>query len=551
MKLKWIPAALCCVLMTTSAVRAVDWKAAEKNGEQSQRMIDFCSNYVRGWLAYADGRSGLLPMGILKESQFYWNAKDSAADNYPFIVLTGEITGHYYTKLAARHILAQEQSLCNRLGALPDDFNFATQRFCHPKVDLERLIFGASEYCKDGLIPITEQLGPSPWLDRMQQLIHGVWDNAKVETPAGIIPTKTVEVNGDLMEVLSRMYWLTGDENYKQWCFRIMDYYCFHDPLTKWRRIPLRDHGCEVIAGMSEAYLLAAREDTARWQKYKPAMHALLDAILADGVNEDGLMYNWFSPTGDKQKDNSLSDGWGYVYNAYLTVAIADRADQYRLPVERVLTNLHKYRDRPWLPGADDYADSIEGAVNLLNRIPVKSAFEWVDSQSDKLMAFQHDDGILEGWYGDGNSARTMLMVAMWKTQGTTATPWRKELQLGAVRNDDGSVSISLQSDKLWSGELHFDQARHRQFFHMPVDYPRINQFPEWFTVDGDATYEVQVEGGATTLVDGKALLNYPVTLKTNETLHITIKATPQKPDANGQSAGSEANAGARQNSVN
>ena len=27
----------------------------------------------------------------------------------------------------------------------------------------------------------------------------------------------------------------------------------------------------------------------------------------------------------------------------------------------------------------------------------------------------------------------------------------------------------------------------------LPLDYPRINQFPEWFTVDANAMYEVTV----------------------------------------------------------
>ena len=28
---------------------------------------------------------------------------------------------------------------------------------------------------------------------------------------------------------------------------------------------------------------------------------------------------------------------------------------------------------------------------------------------------------------------------------------------------------------------------------HLPLDYPRINQFPEWFTVEADARYEVRL----------------------------------------------------------
>jgi hypothetical protein len=31
---------------------------------------------------------------------------------------------------------------------------------------------------------------------------------------------------------------------------------------------------------------------------------------------------------------------------------------------------------------------------------------------------------------------------------------------------------------------LIFDATRHKSILNLPVDYPRINQFPEWFTVD-------------------------------------------------------------------
>ena len=37
-----------------------------------------------------------------------------------------------------------------------------------------------------------------------------------------------------------------------------------------------------------------------------------------------------------------------------------------------------------------------------------------------------------------------------------------------------------------WQGELRFDRKRHKEWFHMPLDYARINQFPEWFTVDNE-----------------------------------------------------------------
>jgi len=48
-----------------------------------------CDRYVEGWLKLADPETGLIPRN---RTQRYWNAKDSAADNYAFMVLTSWFT---------------------------------------------------------------------------------------------------------------------------------------------------------------------------------------------------------------------------------------------------------------------------------------------------------------------------------------------------------------------------------------------------------------------------------------------------------------------------
>ena len=50
-----------------------------------------CPQYVDGWLEYADSTSGLIPRNIEADADI-WNAKDAAADNYPFMVLTSYFT---------------------------------------------------------------------------------------------------------------------------------------------------------------------------------------------------------------------------------------------------------------------------------------------------------------------------------------------------------------------------------------------------------------------------------------------------------------------------
>jgi hypothetical protein len=175
----------------------------------------------------------------------------------------------------------------------------------------------------------------------------------------------------------------------------------------------------------------------------------------------------------------------------------------------KALSNVHKYKDYDWENGsADGYADSIESALNLLNRIPDETASGWVDQSMEFIFNKQRYDGILEGWHGDGNSARTALLWALSKTQGIAASPWRDDLRLGAVLEPDGSVRVFLATEWPWSGKLRFDRPRHDAPMYLPLDYPRINQFPEWFTAAPTQKYEVR-RGGAVRIVEGRTPFPY------------------------------------------
>ena len=502
---------------------AESWLQAEKNASQSQRAIQFCRRYVQGWLEHADPTSGLIPRNLTGDA--YWNAKDAAADNYPFMVLTARITDDPYLKEIVAKILAREQKLTCRLDSLPDDFLFATQAFRTDKPNLEEIIFGAAEYAKDGLMPVSEWLGPSPWLERMKQLTRDVFLHAACDTPSGKIPSLDVEVAGDLLQVTCRLYWMTGDEDYKDWAFRLADQHLLHSSLLELDRIGLRDHGSEIIGGLSEACVIARYDAPDRWQKYRPRIRALLDRVLEIGTNPDGLLFNAVNPKTGEVLSGGLADTWGYVFNAYLTLAAIDDEPRYREAAARSLSHIHKYRDYDWENGsADGTADSTESALNLLNRIPSESAFDWVDQSMEQIFIKQRPDGILEGWHGDGNSARTALMWALQKTQGISASPWRDDLRLGAVRAEDGTVQIFLAADWPWTGKLRFDRPRHRAPLYLPIDYPRINQFPEWTTVGALEKYEIRTGEEPARIVEGTELFLFPVTLKAGEPLRMTVK---------------------------
>jgi hypothetical protein len=292
------------------------------------------------------------------------------------------------------------------------------------------------------------------------------------------------------MQGLSRLYWFTGNERYRDQAFQLAEYYfAYHSPVEV-DKLQLDDHGCEVIGGLSEVYFIAAQKDPERKQRWQPAMHKILDRILEVGRDETGLLYNKINPLTGEILSDDRTDNWGYNYNAFLSVDQLDNVPAYREAVQHVLKNLPANKDYPWEGrSSDGYADSLEGCINLMNRVPTPEAAEWADYTAKLMFAIQRDTGVIEGWHGDGNFARTALMYALWKTQGTHLEPWRADLRLGATRADDGTVYFVVTSDWPWEGRLRFDIPRHSEQLHIPADYPRLNQFPEWFTVPTDGTY--------------------------------------------------------------
>ena len=309
-----------------------------------------------------------------------------------------------------------------------------------------------------------------------------------------------------MLQALSRIYWMTGDRKYLQWAIRLGDYYLLGDhhptrpsrasgsfkrPNGNGTRLSLDDHGCEAISGLCELYAAVHAAAPGKKKACERAIHDLLDRILEIGRTPHGLFYDWVNvKTG--QHARGLTDNWGYNLNGVYTVYLIDRTPDYRQAVIKALGGLREhYIDYRWEGGiADGYADSIEGGINLYNREPVASAVDWIDSEIKDMWRKQRPDGVIEGWHGDGNSARTAIMYALYKTRGVTARPWRKDLRFGTSESR-GMQCISVFADQPWRGALLFDRPRHKVQMHLPVDYPRINQFPEWFTVEAEKRYVV------------------------------------------------------------
>jgi hypothetical protein len=179
---------------------------------------------------------------------------------------------------------------------------------------------------------------------------------------------------------------------------------------------------------------------------------------------------------------------------------------RYRDAVRRVLKNLPKYRGYDWENGSHDgYADSLESALYLAAREPVPEALDWIESEMRTLINYQQPDGTIERWYGDGNWNRTLLLYALYKTQGCWLEEWKEGVKLGAAREGE-RLCVSVQSDQPWRGKLHFDYARHRRELNFDRNYVRLNEWPEWFAVDENTLYRVVDAAGKETIRLGSEL---------------------------------------------
>jgi len=560
---------LSMTLAFAAAMPAPDpFERALANGRLAQEGFSRCHRYLQAWLARAEPTTGLIPRNLTDSP--YWNGKDSAADNYPFMVLSAWFTDRAAYDGPLRRMLDTERRLTKRPGwlRLTDDYSLEEPlglRDAQP--DAGRIIFNSAEYVKDGLLALTEWLGPSPWSERMFELVDDSFALAAVDTRAGKVPMAGrnkdtgVEVSGDYLQSLARLYWLSGgQEKYLEWGRRLADLYLLPEgashPTRDFSELRLRDHGCEIVSGLCEYYVTlhyaGKKPGGEKWAAlkaaYAPHVHEMLDRILAVGRNADGMLYNSVDPQTGRIIDPALSDSWGYVFDAYYAVWMVDGTAAYREAAFRPLGALwDKYRGFDWEPGSnaqgnakgsqDGYADSIESALNLFNRLPPDDSraaptAAWLDSETRELWSRQRPDGIIEAWHGDGNFARTTIMYCLWKTQGISAHPWREDLRLGAVRAGDG-VALAVAADKPWSGTLVFDRTRHAENLRLPIDWPRINQFPEWFTVAADAHYRVQPHSAGAAVepardVAGAELRRgLPVRVDAGKPVRLTVQPLP------------------------
>ncbi len=499
-----------------------DWRRAER----SARYAGIALSKVQRWLreqclAVRDERSGLFrPTG--RE----WNYRDTAADCYPFYVWAAYYTDKEILDTIMLETLEAEQRLCNHLDRLPVRYDMDAEQKIVTAFDT--MIFGASEYAKDGLVPIVEITGKKyPWFDRMRGLVDDIFKHARIDTPQGKIASTNIEVNGELLQLLPRLYSMTGEQKYLDWAHRLADYY-----LLPGKFIPSRlsDHGCEIIGGLGLLFAVDTTVSGEKAEQYRPHMQYMFDEILLRGTNSDGIIVRNLQDAVGPHDGVTTGDGWGYDYVGFLDYDIALGTQHYREAIRRPMTNLLKprYKRFNWDHGSrDNVADSVEGGLYLSYRIPVTEAFVWADREMATLLVDHSDADRLWGLHKlEANTVRTVLIHTMLHTRNTIARPWRQGLQLGAAPCSDG-ICIFMKSDSPYEGLLQFDIPRHRIYMGFEQDWPRMNAVPEWFTVEPDESHLYRVENidtGWTKVLSGKSLSEgLAVSIESDKPLRLTV----------------------------
>jgi hypothetical protein len=344
-----------------------------RRGEIARRNFSRALRLLEGWWKTCDPATGLYPRRL---EQPLWAPPDNAADMFPFLALTA----HYLAPERLPEILdviPRERGLTTRVAGLPDWFSLTNRAFTYGDLNTNRLIFGAAEYCKDGLIPMTEVMGRGAWFGRLVVLMDAIFAGAPVPSDFGLLPADDAEVNGDLLQALARLHASTRDSKYFNWGARIVDAYCREVlpqngglPPHRWDftqhrvlkdTLNLNDHGNEIIGGLAEWYVIAKAWHPEQAQAWREPLRAMFHRLLDKARNGDGLWFNLMRASTGEVLNAETPDTWGYALSAAVTFGRATGDEPLIEAARQALRHIDQGRYLHW-SDADAYADSIEGA---------------------------------------------------------------------------------------------------------------------------------------------------------------------------------------------
>ena len=276
-------------MAAVETIRAEDdvsesWQRAEARGKLNREALRRVDRVLQLWLDKINPETGLPPQRYERNS--VWTVANAAADLYSSLVLRRRLrqpgSDGRHAQEGARDL---ERKHAERIGHLPDDLDIHTLEFVHPEASLARSQYGASEWCRDGLLRITESPRPGqrPWFGRMAELSDEIMARADVETRFGgpcrarsRYVGRCCRRSRGCTPSRARRSIASGPSGSEIIiCLKIRP--------TSLPNFRLRDHGGEILSGLAEMYAMTHRADLAKAAAYEKPLREMLDRVMEIG----------------------------------------------------------------------------------------------------------------------------------------------------------------------------------------------------------------------------------------------------------------------------
>ena len=402
------------------------------------------------------------------------------------------------------------------------------------KVEEEATYLALSEWLRDGLIRITENVGTDNiWYRDMCRLCDAMIRVAGERRGMCEKCAQNTEALGNMLQSLSRLYIVSGEERYLEAAEEIGDALLLAQETDTFKKMVARpfwffDHNCEMIPGLSELFVVECKLGRERAKSYRQPLMRILDEILKTSAHtETGLL------CGGLDKDGNVvwrqpPHCWGYVLFAYENFDRATGTDRYRKALEKpirwLLENRKNYdqcqRAKLWpvISNRDSRSDSYESMIILTTRLGLydQSVFDWLDWMTLHGEHRRHLNdryGPYINGHDDGSTGRCMCTHMMACSRSVRHVPFQERLQIGGMPLGDGLV-LSLESAKPYRGRLRFDRPR-CVYPTGTLDWARVNAMPQWFVVQPKQDYVVTLDGSEQKVVPGRELIaGLPITVQ-------------------------------------
>lgn len=504
------------------------WKTAELRGAIYEDCGRNAQRLLRGWLENKqDPQTHLYPKGGM------WNYHNEAADHYASLVL---IANYVRPELnqpggALYQTLLSCKELCLTENGLLAEYDLKAMKK-GPTASLDRL----SEWLRDGFIRLMEAMGTENiWYEEFVRLSDAMLDEADRQGGIEVAFTKP-EFVGHMLQSLSRLYLITGNERYLLAAEKLADAQ-LADPDKVVGMATLWDHSCEMTPGLGEFIAMEGQLHRPRLKEYAAALRVILDRLREKhGHPETGFLCENSVGQNNLIEWKRPPNAWGYVLFTYQNYDQATGEGRYenfvKKPLKWMLDN-YKRRDEvislwPYNRSSDAHSDTYESILTLMTRYPdlegMYELLDWTTLQHIHRRQSQEKYGPYTGGHFDGSTGRTLCIHMMLHSQGVRTAPFVEGLRLGGVQKD-GKLYLSLSNcrSEAWKGLLRFDWPRNEGKAGI-INWSRINEYPQWFTVRPEKSYQVAIDDQPARKMTGKELMQgLAIDVHPEQTKHIWV----------------------------